>query len=76
MEIEYQDTLIEILALDNLIKTQRQMLIDEDTVLDEEEKMAFYDTHDRAVELLNKKIKSLPIVYQDMVTPNLHTHGE
>lgn len=76
MEIEYQDTLIEILALDNLIKTQRQMLIDEDTVLDEEEKMAFYDIHDRAVELLNKKIKSLPIVYQDMVTPNLHTHGE
>lgn len=76
MEIEYQDTLIEILALDNLIKTQRQRLIDEDTVLDEEEKMAFYDIHDRAVELLNKKIKSLPIVYQDMVTPNLHTHGE
>lgn len=76
MEIEYQDTLIEILALDNLIKTQRQMLIDEDTVLDEEEKRAFYDIHDRAVELLNKKIKSLPIVYQDMVTPNLHTHGE
>lgn len=76
MEIEYQDTLIEILALDNLIKTQRQILIDEDTVLDKEEKMAFYDIHDRAVELLNKKIKSLPIVYQDMVTPNLHTHGE
>lgn len=76
MEIEYQDLLIEILALDNLIKCQRQVLIDEDTVLDKEEKMAFYDVHDRAVELLNKKIKSLPQEYQDRITPDLQAYGK
>mgnify|MGYP000183605033 CR=1 FL=1 len=56
-----EDLLIEVLALDCLIKTYRRQLTQEDFVLEtQEDKMAFYDVHDRAVYLLKMKLQQLP----------------
>lgn len=56
-----EDLLIEVLALDCLIKTYRGQLTQEDFVLEtQEDKMAFYDVHDRAVYLLKMKLQQLP----------------
>lgn len=56
-----EDLLIEVLALDCLIKTYRRQLTQEGFVLEtQEDKMAFYDVHDRAVYLLKMKLQQLP----------------
>lgn len=56
-----EDILIEILALDTLVKSYRDALDGEEVPWQtEEEQMAFFEIHDRATELLNHKINQLP----------------
>lgn len=70
------DLLIEILALDNLVKTYRQQLIDGITFEDAEQQMIFYDIHDRAYNLMAVKVDQLPESARKELIPLLNTYGQ
>lgn len=65
-----EDTLIEILALDNLVKTYREGL-DGITFENEDAKMGYYEVHDRALDLLKRKLDHLPPSYRKEILPEL-----
>ena len=66
-----EDTLIEILALDNLVKTYREGLENGITFENEEAKMGYYEVHDRALDLLQRKLDHLPPSYRQEILPEL-----
>lgn len=66
-----EDLLIEILALDNLIKTYVDQSMQGITFESQEEEFAFLDIKDRAFDLLKRKVEQLPSSIREQIEPNL-----
>lgn len=67
-----EDILIEILALDTLIKSYRDALDGEGVPWQtDEEQMAFFEVHDRATELLKHKVNQLPSDQKEAIQEQL-----
>lgn len=64
--------LIEILALDTLVKTYRDALEGEELPWNtEEDQIAFFEIHDRAIEILKSKINQLPSEQKEAIKSQL-----
>lgn len=67
-----EDILIEILALDTLVKTYRDALEGEELPWEtEEQQIAFFEIHDRAIEMLKNKINQLPSEQKEAIKTQL-----
>lgn len=64
-----EDLVIEILALDVLVKTYWKQLTEGITFETEEEEMAFYDIRDKAENLLQRKLDQLPSDVREQLIP-------